>query len=524
QQLLQQLESYNLLIIGLGEGRITATQRRFVNVLLEKFDCVVVCLGAIEEKVSEWKPSGTDSWVLNFGEARSRYAVMAQLLFGGIAPHGRMRASAQQPKLLSETEKANWQNRLGYAPPETVRMDGVALRRQIDSIVLDGITNEAYPGAQVLVARSGKVVFSESYGYHTYDQVRPVRSTDLYDYASVTKVSAALPAIMKLHGAGRFDLDATLGDYFREMRGSNKADLDFRNILAHQAQLKPYIVYWASTLKKNGRYKWRTFRRKKNRRYHIRITDELYLHRQYKKKMYKAIRQAAQEDEKAYKYSGLSFLLYPEMLSRITGVEYESYLQQTFYRPLGAHTITFNPYLKFPLDRIVPTERDTFFRMTQVHGAVHDEAAAMLNGVSANAGLFSNANDLAKLFQMYLNKGTYGGERYIAASSVELFTSCAFCETGNHRGLGFDKPRLEFDESQLSISSVSSPSSFGHSGYTGTFVWADPEQELLFIFFSNRVHPTRNNRKLYSMNIRPQLLKVIYDAIDVSAPAGQSTR
>jgi CubicO group peptidase (beta-lactamase class C family) len=198
----------------------------------------------------------------------------------------------------------------------------------------------------------------------------------------------------------------------------------------------------------------------------------------------------------------------------MTGVDYESYLQNTFYKPLGASTITFNPYLHYSLERIVPTERDTFFRMSQVHGGVHDEAAAMLNGVSSNAGLFSTANDLAKLFQMYLNGGTYGGERYIAEETLKKFTTCQFCEDGNHRGLGFDKPSIEYDENEVSISSLTSKSSFGHSGYTGTFVWADPEKDLIFIFFSNRVFPTRDNRKLYAMNIRPKIMEVIYKAME----------
>jgi len=515
-EILKRIDPFNFFILGIGEGRITANQRSFIKILLEKRKGVIAGFNYFENLPYIPTEEDEHAWLLSLESEAINMAIVAQSIFGGAVPSAR----AKKGKIGSNgrldngrIDNRSWTTRLGYAPPEVVDLNPQKLHTEIDSIVNDGISNKAFPGAQVLVARKGKIVFQKSYGYHTYEGKRAVQNTDIYDYASVSKVTSALPAIMKLHGEGRFKLDATLGEYFPKFRKSNKAHLDFKNILAHNAQLKPYIVYWASTIKEKGGYKPRTFKTKSNGRYNIRITDDLYLHRKYKKKMYKAIKASALEEKKAYKYSGLSFLLYPEMLSSMTGVDYEAYLQNNFYRPLGATTIGFNPYLRFPLDRIVPTERDTFFRMTQVHGAVHDEAAAMLNGVSANAGLFSNANDLAKLFQMYLNGGTYGGERYIKEETINLFTSCQFCSEGNHRGLGFDRPQIDYDPKEVSISSVSSGFSFGHSGYTGTFVWADPVEDLLFIFFSNRVFPTRDNRKLYSMNIRPQILKVIYDSI-----------
>ena len=357
---------------------------------------------------------------------------------------------------------------------------------------------------------------------------KPIQLDDIYDYASVTKVTSALPALMKLNGEKKFELDAPLKKYYPDFSRSNKGDIPFRQMLAHNARLRPWIPYWQGTLKKSAKYPWKkkwcgdctndynfrrkTFARDSSEAYPIKIADDLWQYKDFKKQMFKAIRKSPLNEESGYLYSGLLFYLLPDIVADIAGSDFETYLKQNFYHRLGAYTITYNPFRHFPKSRIVPTERDTFFSMQQIHGRVHDEGAAMMGGVSANAGLFSTANDLAKLFQMYMNKGSYGGEQLIAREAVEEFIRCQYCGEGNRRGLGFDKPLIEYDENASSIAKDASPSSFGHSGYTGTFVWADPESDLLFIFFSNRVHPTRDNRKLYQLGIRPGIHQVLYEA------------
>ena len=218
--------------------------------------------------------------------------------------------------------------------------------------------------------------------------------------------------------------------------------------------------------------------------------------------------------DKSYLYSGLSFYLYPDLVQQLTGKSFDQYLADEFYKPLGAKTVGFNAGENFPLEDIVPTEVDSFFRMQTLHGVVHDEGAAMMLGLSGNAGLFGNAMDLAKIYQMLLNGGEYAGKRYLKTSTVEEFTRCQFCKTGNRRGMGFDKPLIEYDSSRSSVAKAASSESFGHSGYTGTFVWADPANDLLFIFLSNRVHPTRNNRKIYSLNVRPRIHSLVYDLLE----------
>lgn len=402
---------------------------------------------------------------------------------------------------------------LDYATPNEVGLDSTWLQDSIRNIVEEGIAEEAFPGANVLVAKDGKIIFHESYGYWTYDSLRPVQKEDIYDYASVTKITATLPVLMKLYGDGKFDLDAPLKAYFPKMRWSDKANLTFREMLAHQAGLQPGIVHWRKTIKENGAFKNRTFKRDSSKQYSIKITNDLWLHRKYKQKVYRAIKKSDVEGNPSYRYSGLIFYLLPEIIENIVEEDFETYVQREIYQKIGANTITFNPLKQFNLNQIVPTEQDTFFRKMQVQGFVHDEGAGMMGGVSGNAGLFSNIEDLAKLMQLYLNKGTYNGTQLFSAEAFDEFNRYQYPEKENRRGLGFDKPLLEFDANQSYVAESASPESFGHSGYTGTFVWADPAHDLIFILFSNRVYPDRSNRNLYKLNIRPRLHQVVYDAM-----------
>jgi beta-N-acetylhexosaminidase len=402
---------------------------------------------------------------------------------------------------------------LSYDTPQSVGIDSIFLHQKIDSIAQEAIAAKAFPGMQVLIAKSGKVVFHKAYGFHTYDNKKNVQLTDLYDLASVSKITTALPALMKLHGEGKFKLDEPFKTYFPKFKKSNKSDLTYREILAHQAGLKPWIPYWTTTIKRNGKYKWRTLKNKQTKNYNIKITDNLFLHKKYKKRIYKAIYKSPVSEVKEYKYSGLAFYLFPEIVADLTKMDFETYLKKEIYEPIGASTLTYNPERFFPKERIIPTERDTFFRKIQIHGTVHDEGAIMMGGVSANAGLFGTATDLVKLMQLYLNGGSYGDRQIIAQASIDEFTKYQFPENNNRRGLGFDKPLLEYDSVKSSVAKDASPASYGHSGYTGTFVWVDPEYELIYIFFSNRVFPTRNNRKIYEMNVRPNIQQVIYDSI-----------
>ena len=409
----------------------------------------------------------------------------------------------------------NIPSELTHASPAEAGVNGVFLTAGIDSIIQTGIKQQAFPGCQVLVARKGAVIFHKSYGYHTYDSLRKVSLSDVYDLASVTKITGPLPILMKLHGEGKLDLQLGMGTYWKELEGSNKENLSLRNVLAHDAGLIPYIVFWAKTTNKKQALKRKYWSDSYSEKYPIKVYEDLWLRNIYKEKlMYKAIKKSEVNPAKQYKYSGLSFLLYPDLVQRMTGIPYEQYLQDSIFSPLGITRMGYNPLNFVQKSEVVPTEMDTYFRNDLVQGFVHDENAAMLGGVSGNAGLFANASELAKLLQMYLNEGEYGGKQIISSWSLREFSRYQFPERGNRRGLGFDKPLLEEPEKGYAAKDAS-PDSYGHSGFTGTFVWIDPQEELVFIFLSNRVYPSRDNRKLYELSIRPNLHQVVYDAIQV---------
>ena len=405
---------------------------------------------------------------------------------------------------------------LTYGTPYDVGLDSSYINTNVQKIITNGIKNNAFPGAQVLVAKNGKIIFHKAYGYHTYDSIQPVALDDMYDLASVTKITAALPALMKLVDEGKLDLDAPFSTYWKRWKKEkDKRDITLREILAHQAGLQPYIVFLNEVFKKNKKLKRRFVHSSPNRRFQNQAYDGLFVKNKFNKKMYRLIDRSKVSAEKKYKYSGLAFLIFPQLIEQLTGESYDYYLEKNFYLPLNAPTMGFKPKTKDFTNFIVPTEVDTLFRHTLTQGWVHDENAALLGGISGNAGLFATATDLAKLMQMYMQYGVYDGKRYISEATVKEFTRVQFPENDNRRGLGFDKPSLNNSELPLSKAYPApevGASSFGHSGFTGTFVWADPENQLVYIFLSNRVNPTRDNRNLYNLNIRPAVQQVFYKA------------
>lgn len=540
------LKNYDLFIVGLQDGVIDAggniamaddSYYEWLDQLSQRAKVVVVARNSGPNTLKI--PPGVQALLMVPPATVWGESVAAQVVFGALGARGEMEADFNEEFKKGRTFVSQGKMRLAYVPPAVAGVDGFYLEENVNKIVQEGIEAGAFPGAQVLVAKDGAVVYHQAFGYHTYDSTRAVSLTDIYDFASVSKVTGALPAVMKLYGEDRFNLDAPFKEYYPAFSKSNKSDLTYREMLAHYARLRPWIPYWQGTLKGNARYPWqkkwdtnrindgryrgRTFSETPSADYNIRITDQLWQHRGFKKKMFKAIKKSPLLEKKEYVYSGLLFYLLPDIVADIVGEEYESYLYDNFYDRLGAYTLRYNPMRFYPKDRIVPTEQDTFFRLTQLHGTVHDEGAAMMGGVSSNAGLFGSANDLAKLFQMYLNEGQYGGEQLINAKAVQEFTRCQYCGEGNRRGLGFDKPMIEYKKAASSVAEQASAASFGHSGYTGTFVWADPEKDLLYIFFSNRVYPTRNNRKIYQMNIRPRIHTVLYESLEKREPVTAST-
>jgi CubicO group peptidase (beta-lactamase class C family) len=288
-----------------------------------------------------------------------------------------------------------------------------------------------------------------------------------------------------------------------------------RDIFTHQAGLTPFIIFCKVTIKKDGRYKKRDYSHEYSAKYPLEVAHGHYINKNYRKKMFAEIKKSP-VGEKKYVYSDLTFIITPEIIEKLTGQKWYDFVSENIYRKIGAYDIVFNPDQKYPLTRIIPTEYDSLFRKQQLVGSVHDETSAMLGGISGHAGLFATANDLMKLMELYRRMGEYGGEQVIGRDIMKEYTSVQFPENGNRRGLGFDKPLLnnaELPQSETYPTKGASASSFGHSGYTGTFVWIDPEHEITYVFLCNRVYPTRNNSILSDLNIRTEILQAIYDSI-----------
>ncbi len=385
--------------------------------------------------------------------------------------------------------------------------------QKIDSLINEGIRNRAFPGAVLYVTKADSVYWHKAYGFHTYDSIRQVRKHHLYDLASITKVTAATLALMKLYEEGAYELDDQIRSYFPELKGK-RGKVTFRMLLAHQSGWQSWIAYHSQIRDRRGSLKKKYVSDSPNERYNLRLAEDKYLRKDFYRHIKGYIKKADFDPDQGYVYSGLFFYLVPELVEKLSGQDYVTYLKQNFYTPLEAETLTFNPLGAFPDSLIVPTEVDTFFREEPIHGWVHDEGAIMMGGISGNAGLFGNAEDLAKVWKMLMRRGRTRDTTLFKHQTVDLFTTVQYPAEGNRRGLGFDKPLLEYDSLKSSVAKSASVRSFGHTGYTGPIVWADPDRELLFIFLCNRVYPTRNQRMLYEMNIRPTIHQWLYDALD----------
>ncbi len=526
-KLRQKLENYKLIIgdiegINIYPGKQYGTseiQQRIVDEIIQNQKSIFVFFGNAYAIKHFGNIHHSKGLIVAYQNNLLTQQLAAQAIFGAFDLTGKLPVTIDQRFKLNDGIQVKKNDTFSYTIPEEVNIDSKQLHHLIDSIALLGIAEKAYPGCQVLVAKNGKVIFHECYGFHTYQNVEPVVENSVYDWASITKVTGPLPAIMKMVDEKKMNLDAPFSTYWPDFKNSNKQKIKLREVLAHQAQLQSWIAFWQMTVNEKGTLDKKVFKSHPSKKFSVRVSENMYMNSAFRKTMFDTIRNSELLPRKKYLYSGLSFYLYPEIISNFTGQPFEDYLKNTFYKPLGANTITYNAYQHFPLKQIVPTEYDDFFRKENLHGFVHDEGASMMGGISGNAGLFGSTIDLAKIFQMYLQKGYFGGRRYISEKTINEFIRIQYPENENRRGLGFDKPLIDNNENKLedAYPAVStSKNSFGHSGYTGTFAWADPDIGLLFIFMSNRVLPTRENQKLYNFNIRTAMHQAIYDCFDTA--------
>ncbi|MGB0933585.1 MAG: glycoside hydrolase family 3 N-terminal domain-containing protein [Lishizhenia sp.] len=442
----------------------------------------------------------------NHGMAQDR---AVQLIFGGIGASGKLPVSlgSKYEKGFGLTTAEGY--RLKFTMPEELNISRTKLL-ELDSIAEDGITKGAYPGCQIVAAKDSKVFYRKSFGTHTYREKRPVQNSDIYDLASITKIGASTLSLMKLQSENKFSLDKRLKDYIPEVTGNGAyGNILLRDMLAHQAQLTPWIPFYVRTIDSAG-WKNEYLSKTRNDSMNVKVADNMFITNSYKDYMYNRILSYPFLRKKRYKYSDVGYYFTQKVIEKETQQSLDNYTLNTFYKPMGLESMRYLPLTFFDKDRIVPTENDTLFRKQLVHGYVHDPGAAMMGGVGGHAGLFSNATDLAALMQMFLNKGNYGGIQYLDPEVVDEYTDCQFCPT-NRRGAGFDKPVRDLDGGPTC--NLVSLKSFGHSGFTGTLSWADPEYGINYVFLSNRVNPSAENWKLVRMGIRTEIQRVIYEAV-----------
>lgn len=517
KQLKDTLKNFNLVIISLKQtNRYSFRTFNFTDQSLDFIrniadsNNVVLNLFASPYSISRISNIKKIKAVLiGYDDTRYPAEIAPQILFGGISAKGHLpvNISADFPYGFGiETEK---QVRLKYSIPEEVGIESKKLL-PIDSIINDAIAKHATPGCQVLIAKDGVVIYNKSFGYFTYDKTYPVNNTDLYDLASMTKTLSTTLVLMNLYDAKKFDYNKNLGYYLPKLKGTDKENLLLKDILTHQAELVPWIPFYpgliANETKRNTYFSFLPDKKKL-----LQVADSMYVINSYKDSIYKQIFKSKLLPVKEYKYSDLGFYLMHSVTEAITHRPLDFISDSIIYKRIGAVTMGYNPLKKYSKSQIVPTEDDTVFRKQTVWGFVHDQGAALMGGVAGHAGLFSNSNDVAKICQMLLWEGEYGGVKYFEHSTVKDFTSCQFCPK-NRRGLGFDKP--EPDKSKDSpVSKYVSLKTYGHQGFTGTCFWVDPESNLIYIFLSNRVYPDAENKKINSLGVRNKVLDVIYEAV-----------
>jgi beta-N-acetylhexosaminidase len=592
---------------------VNAANSKAISVLLEQCPNAIVCIFGNAFALDKLPiVTKAQALVLAYQDSHYLQEAAAMAVFGAVPFNGALPVTVNADYTAGMGMKTSALGRLAYGVPDMEGIDGKLLMNGVDSVIISGLSAEAYPGAVMLIARNGRVVYHKAYGYHTYEDYPDtieqaekfihyandaanvmdadpafqhgeklkaknekvlkgsMQRDDIFDLASVTKIAATALALMQWTATGRMNPDNRWSEVLPSLLQTNKADLTFRDMLTHRSGLQAWIPFWklavdsistlenailqdpllsddciyqlkkpgfikrlfgkkssmvldvAATYNQNSAawdrivkphtiiWKKNTFSTRSDGDYTIKITDSLWMSEDFQNRFWDAIKISPLNDKGRYVYSDLHYYFYPAIARHLTGTDWKNFLYQT-YGALGASSLRYNPVDKYPLQRIVPTEYDSIFRKGLLHGTVHDEGAAMMAGISGHAGLFGTANDLAKIMQLYLQNGYYGGIRFIRPEIVDEFTSYQYQEEGNRRGLAFDKPAL--DGKTQNAPSLASPASYGHSGYTGTYAWADPKYNLQYVLLTNRVYPSRKNNKISEMNIRTAVGDAIYKAL-----------
>lgn len=487
--------------------KISANSLKIINEISKKSN-VIISIFASPYSLKSINNQNIKAIFMAYQNHEFAKMAVPQIIFGAIDAKGNLPVDVNKTYKFGDGIYTKSINRLGYTLPENVGISSDILKN-IDDIAQSAIRMRASPGMQVLAARNGKVFWDKTYGNKDYKSKEKVKWNDLYDVASITKTIATLPLLMKEYEKKQFNIFSPLKNLIPQASLSNKSDITNQEILAHQSGLYPWIPFYKETIDSlTLKPSQKLYRTSLQKNYTTQVANNLYIIDSYKDSIINKIL-LKENNSKSHEYSDLGYYLYKYYLENKYQKGLDKLANANFFEPLGMNYTTYNPLKKFNISKIAPTENDIIYRNQLIRGYVHDQGAAMEGGIGGHAGVFANANDLAKIYQMYLNGGTYGGKKYFDNNTINYFTAYQFIESDNRRGLGFDK---QLEDKGPSFNGISTQS-FGHTGFTGTIAWADPEQKIVYIFLSNRVHPNADNRKLIQHDIRPKIHEEIYNAI-----------
>ena len=515
-RIINELKKYKQVVVNIQNTSIYATRNfgisdntvDFVNDLSKNNRIIFnlfACPYALNKFSFKKNPSAI---IIGYEDTQCAVNAVADVMMGKLNPIGKLPVAVSKKFKLGDGLSFE-----GMLTPESLSVELIDNEyiREIDSIALDGIKIGAYPGCQIFAMKDGKVIYDKCFGHFTYDDEHEVKRDDVYDIASLTKVFATTFAIMKLYDDGKISLESKLSDFFPYLKNTDKADIRLIEIMTHQAGFTSWVPIYKS-LMNNGKPDPDIFRKSIDEEHTVRVAKDLYISNDFKFDIFATVK-ASEMGDKKYKYSDLGFYYLPKIVEMMTNIPFEKYLEENFYKPLNLNHIYYKPLKHNDIENIAPTAYDTVFRMQQLHGDVHDQAAALMGGVAGHAGLFANARDLAVMMQLLLNDGYANHRQFLSSYTVKKFTSAPFKDNMNRRGIGFDKPEVDPNVKYYTPAKQSSMRSFGHTGFTGTFAWADPDNRLIVIFLSNRVYPDENNKKLSQNDIRTKIHELFYEAV-----------
>lgn len=515
--IIKELKDYDVVIVNIQNTSIYASKNfgitdDMVDVvkILSKNNRLIFNLFACPYALNKFEfKKNPAAIIIGYEDAKMAVNAVADVIVGNLNPVGKLPVTINKNYKIGEGLGFN-----DILSPETLPIALIdnKFTRKIDSIALNGIEIGAYPGCQIFAMKDGEVIYDKCFGKFTYEGDREVKSDDLYDIASLTKVFATTFAIMKLYDDGKISLDSKLSDFFPYLKSTEQGEVRLIEIMTHQSGFAPWFPIFKCTLAEDGKPDPGLYRQNIDEDHTVKVANDLFLSQTFENEIFEFVKNT-EMGEKKYKYSDMGFYFFPKIVEMITNMPFETFLEKNFYKPLNLKHIYYKPLKHTALENIAPTENDTCFRMQLLQGYVHDQAAALFGGVAGHAGLFADARDLAVMMQLLLNEGFANNRQFLSFYTIKKFTSAPFADNMNRRGIGFDKPEVDPTVKYYTPAKQSSMASFGHSGFTGTFAWADPENQLIVIFLSNRIYPDSSNNKLSNLDIRTKIHELFYEAV-----------